>query len=637
MKRTSPQVHYPFAVMLILLASYASSIADDGQRISTQGTTAQDSIHVSPRGNDRNPGTEAAPLATLDAALDKLADRSKSGQAKRISVVLHAGTYRLVEPLIIEPRHVPRGGRIEFVAASNASPVVSGGRPITDWKRNDDGTFSAHIAQVADGDWTFRELFVGGQRRPRAHHPNQGFLRVVEAFEDKRTGFKFRPGDLPNGVREGAELVFLHDWSTSRVPVKSVDYRQHRLTVAQEIGCNARHYQIDHFEPHPRYYIESDPALLDQPGEWYLDERSGVVTYRPLPGESPDNLDAVAPVVRSLLVVRGVETQPVRDVHFRGITFAHAAWPLPPGGFAAGQATVHEQRDPSQPRSPRKLIPTALTFELAEDCSVVECRLTNLGTSGIAFGSRTKRCRLERSVLEDISGNSVNLGEDTSRRVDGKPWWREAPEQAASHHIVANNVIRDGGRQFLEAVGIWVGLAHHIHIHHNEICRLPYSGISLGWMWNPSPTPAADNVVEHNDIHHVMQVLSDGGGIYTLGRQPRTELSRNHIHDIPPNAGRAESNGMFLDQGSDQITIAGNAIHGVARSPLRFHQAAEVLVKENILVVPDEKTPPIRYNATNPDTIRKQDNTVVTADKFDRPSAQSIVDAAGVETSTPRK
>ena len=132
------------------------------------------------------------------------------------------------------------------------------------------------------------------------------------------------------------------------------------------------------------------------------------------------------------------------------------------------------------------------------------------------------------------------------------------------------NRIERCGQQFYGAVAVWVGLAREMQISHNEIAWHPYTGVSLGWMWNPTPTPARENVVSRNHIHHVMQVLSDGGGIYTLGRQPGTKLLGNIIHDVPLNAGRAESNGMFLDEGSDQIEIAGNTIYGTARSPLQF-------------------------------------------------------------------
>ena len=62
--------------------------------------------------------------------------------------------------------------------------------------------------------------------------------------------------------------------------------------------------------------------------------------------------------------------------------------------------------------------------------------------------------------------------------------------------------------------------------------RVRYTGVSVGWMWNPTPTPCRANLVENNHIHHVMQILSDGGGIYTLGRQPGTVLRGNVIHDV---------------------------------------------------------------------------------------------------------
>jgi hypothetical protein len=136
-------------------------------------------------------------------------------------------------------------------------------------------------------------------------------------------------------------------------------------------------------------------------------------------------------------------------------------------------------------------------------------------------------------------------------------------------------------------------------------------------MWNPTPTPAGGNIVGNNHIHHVMQVLSDGGGIYTLGRQPGTRLVDNVIHEVPLNAGRAESNGMFLDEGSDLLVIADNVIYGTDRSPLRFHRAERLTVRHNTLVVPSAATPAFRYNNTKPETIEKIDNRVLASSGFD--------------------
>jgi hypothetical protein len=141
----------------------------------------------------------------------------------------------------------------------------------------------------------------------------------------------------------------------------------------------------------------------------------------------------------------------------------------------------------------------------------------------------------------------------------------------------------------------------------NEVRDLPYTGVSVGWMWNPAPTPCGGNIVERNHIHHVMQLLSDGGGIYTLGRQPGTVLRRNLIHDVPLNAGRAESNGMFLDEGSSGFTIEHNLIHATDRSPLRFHKAGPLEVRDNAWRLPPG-TPALRFNATDPAAIAARDN-----------------------------
>ncbi len=590
-------------------------------------------IHVAPHGNDQQGGTKDAPIAHVSRAMEQLARWHEEGKAGEYRVVLHNGVHYLSEPLAIGPEHLPTdGGRLVFAAAADADadekPILSGGRRLDGWQISADGTWTVSLPEEIIRGGQIRELFVQGARRPRARHPNAGYFRIDRALPDRRSGFYAQAGDLPRSL-DGGELVFLHDWSISRIEIASVNHATNCLRVAYPIGNRAPHYAIDHFEKNPRYFVENHRSLLDSPGEWFCDPQLGQLTYWPLPDESPEHVEVIVPDLSSLVIVQGREAQAVRNVHFRGISFQHCRWSTPEQGYASGQSTVHERRDGSAQQHQRKMMEAAILFEQAEDCSLLECHVSNIGQSGIWFGSQTHRCRLQNSVIEEISGNGVNLGEDTSRRVGQDVWWQASPEQAASHHVIADNMIRRCGRQFFGAVGVWVGLAHHVRIVHNEITELPYTGVSLGWMWNPTPTPAGQHLVARNHIHHVMQILSDGGGIYTLGRQPGTRLSENHIHDVPLNAGRAESNGMFLDEGTDQITIDENLIHGITRSPLRFHRAEQVLVRGNVLVVPDRDVPPVRFNNTPEKNVRQEQNEVLTAEQFDLDRFDSRWDHVG--------
>jgi hypothetical protein len=562
------------------------------------------------------PDDETYAFDTLERAVSALADIAKQSPRTDVRIQLDTGFHHIERALTIKREEVPVHGSLTFVGGDRKQAVISGGKRITGWTVENDGTWSTIVPEAANRSWSFRELFVGGQRRPRARHPNKEYLRIERAFDDKRTGFIFNAGDLPKSWTTGGELVFLHDWSTSRIPIKSVNHTTRQLSVAFPIGNRADHYRIDNFEPHPRYFVENRPEFFDAPGEWLLEEQ-GKLRYRPLPGETPDTAPVIAPVANQLVIVNGDADGPVRNVHFEGLDFQHCAWPLPDEGYAGSQATAHEQRGEDVQQSSRGFIPAAIQVEHAEDCSFRNCRIAHVGTSGIAFGSRTKRCRLEDSIVEDISGNGVNIGEDGSRAAGGRPWWQAVPEQAAAGNVVKHNRIEHCGQQFFGAVAVWVGLACDTKIANNEIANHPYTGVSIGWMWNPTPTPAAGNIVSQNHIHHVMQELSDGGGIYTLGRQPGTRLVENVIHDVSLNVGRAESNGMFLDEGSDQIEIVDNVIYGTDRSPLRFHRAEHLTVRGNTLVVPTADTPPLRYNNTDPETIVQLGNRVVPQSDFD--------------------
>jgi hypothetical protein len=607
------QFHHRFSLLLCFVLSTVIYQKEVLAQPSSEATGPTVVLNLAPTGDDVDNGGATTLFDRLLQELKAIAARDPEA---RVLVQLTEGVFRIERPIEMERVHVPAQGSVTFQGAGAAKTTVSGGELITGWERREDGLWHAKLQNSGVATQGFRELFVGGQRQPRARHPNVGYLRIDAAFPDKRTGFSFHSGDLPAAWTAGGELVFLHDWSLSRIPIASVDHDQLRLTVSYPIGNSAPHFKIDHFEAHPRYVVENQRVFLDAPGEWWLDEEQGELYYYPRETDVLNKTEFVAPRALGLLVVRGSVDEPIRNVHFERIGFQHCAWEIPVEGYAGIQATAHERRDGSARSGNRNLIPPALLFELAEDCSFTHGAIEHLGTSGIEFGSRTRRCRLEDSQLEDISGNGVNLGEDTGRGVTAGAWWQAAPDEVATGHVVTHNSITNCGSQYYGAVAVWGGIVREMEISHNLIANHPYTGVSLGWMWNPTPTPARENMVRENHIHHVMQVLSDGGGIYTLGKQPGTQLTGNLIHDVPLNAGRAESNGMFIDEGSDELLIADNTIYAIDKSPLRFHRAQSVQVQRNLLGIKTSDTPALMYNSTNPTTIEQEDNQVLTAEQL---------------------
>lgn len=559
------------------------------------GWAAAAEWHVDPAAAAGGDGSAARPFATLHEAVAAMPDAA----AESLVVKLAPGVHRIGSTLEITPAHT-RGQPLVITGEGKA--VISGGRRLTAWKQ--EGGRWVH-------EWSGRpprELFFNGERRPRSRFPRAGWLRVEAALPDKRSGFTAQ-ADLPR-VGPGAELLFLHDWSVSRVPVASLEGRL--LKTAGPVGFPAAHFVIDHFEPHPRYCLENDPAFLTEPGTWCHDPLKQVVFYLPRDGESVGGTVVETPVVTKLLRVAGTAGQVIGGVTFKGTGFQHCRWDIPRAGYAEGQATKHEPRDapraPGDPHGQWRFVPWAVEVEWANAVRFEECRFEHLGGSGVLLGAGTRDCGLGACVVRDVSGNGIGVGEGGERCMPGgRPWWQAAPEQAATGNGVRDSLVEACGVQFHGAVGIWVGLARETTLAGNEVRDLPYTGISVGWMWNPTPTPCGANVVEGNHIHHVMQLLSDGGGIYTLGRQPGTVLAGNWIHDVPLNAGRAESNGMFLDEGSSGLVIEGNLIHGTVRSPLRFHKAGPIEVRRNAWRLPPD-TPPLRFNATDPAAISAAGN-----------------------------
>lgn len=598
----------------ILGACFAAAlIAVGGQAVLKAQTTGFDdialSVYVSPDGDDANPGTEERPFKTIQKAQETLRTTPLDKKGNKEVHVL-AGEYFLTEPLRFGPDDggsVADGYRQVFYEGHDA--VISGGKRIEGFREIEPGLVAADIPEVKDGQWSFRDLYVNDKRRVRARFPNEGYFRVKQSGEDRRTNFFFNVEDGVKPVRDldAVELVFLHDWCLTRTPVKSINTENSQLFVPVKIGGSMPFWAIDGFEPNARYFLENSIEYLDAPGEWFLDANEGKLYYRLCEGETVETLDVIAPIVSQLLVVEGTADKPVENLHLIGLRFAHAAfnekpqktyWGIQASAFSS-PADENEVTDvnlgfPSSPPADG-----AVQYDYAKNCTIDACAFRHLGENGLWLRKSCVANHIAQCLFEDIGANGVMIGTHGNH------------ETSKVNSMVFSTVTRTG-QTLYGAVGIWVGLTQNTTIDRCEVFDTPYSGVSMGWVWNDSPTSARENMVMACHLHHNMQILSDGGGIYTLGRQPGSRLAFNLIHDIPLNAGRAESNGMFLDEGTSGFTIDYNLITDTERSPLRFHQAKKTnFVENNFFLLESDDMPMIRYNSTPEENIKLENNTTM--------------------------
>lgn len=133
---------------------------DRGRSAAAQEPATPD-FHVATTGNDANPGTAAAPFASLARARDAVRAKIRAGLAKDVVVAIGGGTYAIAAPLVFGPEDSgPQDVSITYAAAPGAYVVLSGGRTIGGWKKADGELWTTELPEAKAGRWYPRQLFV---------------------------------------------------------------------------------------------------------------------------------------------------------------------------------------------------------------------------------------------------------------------------------------------------------------------------------------------------------------------------------------------------------------------------------------------------------------------------------------------
>ncbi|MEO0012547.1 MAG: hypothetical protein RLZZ535_936 [Cyanobacteriota bacterium] len=535
-------------------------------------------FYVSPDGNDAWTGKQPASqvgdgaFATIARARDAIRElkQQQGGILKQpVTVFLRGGTYFLPDTLSFTAEDSgSKDFLITYTAYQQEKPIISGGRIIKGWKEvtlNGKTVWTTNIATVKSKTWSFHQLWVNGDRAQRCRYPTTGYLKVDEApdvtpdtpWQEGQTRFKFREGDLqPWQEVESGEAIVMTRWLESRLPIEAIDQASRIISFDYPSA-----YRIDPGDSDSSgagiYYLENIREFLTEPGEWYLERKSGQVYYLPLPGEEISQAEIIAPVLAKLVDLSGDKQakQFVEYLWFENLTFAHGEWYYSQDKRRSlGQAAV-------------KGLPGAIYAKQVRFCTWKQCAIAHISNYAIDFADVCLNNKILECQFFDLGAGAIKIA------------------NYGNHQIIGCHIY-NGGLIFHAAVAIWIGSAANNLVAHNHIHHFHYSGISVGWTWGSADNPTANNLIEFNHIHDLGKLadgeplLNDNGGIYTLGVQPGTKIRSNLIHDIQ--AHNFGGWGIYLDEGSSQITVENNLVYRTRTGGFHLHMGKDNIVRNNI-------------------------------------------------------
>ena len=438
-------------------------------------------FYVAADGSDANPGTIDQPFATLEKARNSVRGMISNGLQNDVTVYFREGLYSLDETVVFD---LQDGGNethsITYRAYPGERPVFSSGFPLNEWLKPSD--FPDDLPEEARGNvWVtdlpgnldaFKVMYDGEKLLPRARsdgfnatQPEKSRYRIFLPEEVKKTVY-FPAGALKSWENlEDIEILAWPSvgWVMNILPLASVDEENGIAKTTIPGTYPVRYIKGKGDQVIPKgIYVENVIEYLDEPGEWVVNTQTGKIWYWPAKGEPGENI--VVPLLKELIKVEGgIDIEgpvdiPVRNIHFKGLTFIHGERDT----WESGDMGIQHDWEMADKAT------ALLRFRGAEKCSVEECRFASSGGTGLRLDLHCQEISVTRCLFEDLGVSGVLLC-----------GYGPGTKDVNNNNVISNNMFTRLGQIYWHGQALMCFQTGNNLISHNTFKDLPRKAIGM--------------------------------------------------------------------------------------------------------------------------------------------------------------
>lgn len=422
--------------------------------------------------------------------------------------------------------------------------IHSGGFQVTSLKSLGNATISGGIAKVAksvSGEMTW--IWVNGRRVEMANkHPEKDVANMHYIFgNDKpisthstytdtegRTIYRNRiwVGTAANPYAQekeyfkvGGFIKLYCEWLSDTLKIVEIG---DGYILADGSNCATSAYQANYSYI---YYSALNVADVAQPGTFWYDNS---YVYYKTNGES--SVQISAPAVNTLMHI-----QDSKNIIIEGLKFE--------GANKKDRFLRHQQGELD--------CNGALNIERSSNIAVRRCEFTSVADNAISVYGDCHDIEISRNYIHNVGTAGIAVA-----RPDEAHYWMR--KDKVKNVLIYSNVVKEYGRICASGIGIIVSFADNCSIVSNHVFDGYYTGISLGWGWNPYHYNH-NNTIVGNVVHHVLQMaMVDGSGIYTLGCFDGGTIENNIVYAVNQRVRWEAASAYYCDQCSAQILLYKN-------------------------------------------------------------------------------